>query len=219
MAHRFYIMKFIKKLSVFALMGAFLTSCNAEKQASASAGSKTKDSKEMNENLEVATVAGGCFWCIEAVFDKIEGVESAVSGYSGGHVENPTYEQVCRKNTGHYEVVQIKFDPAKISYEEILTWFWKAHNPTQANGQGNDIGEPYRPAIFVHSEEQRKKAEASKAEFQKTLQAPIATKILDSAKFYSAEGYHQDYYKLNKNRNPYCRVVIAPKLKKLGLDD
>lgn len=177
----------------------------------------TETAKETNSNLEYATLAGGCFWCIEAVFGQLEGVESAVSGYTGGHVENPTYEQVCSKNTGHYEVVKVGFDPEVISYEAILDWFWQAHNPTQADGQGGDIGEPYRPAIFVHSDEQRRIAAASKAQWQAKFEQPIATAILNEATFYPAENYHQDYYELNKNRNPYCQVVITPKLKKLDL--
>ena len=170
------------------------------------------------ENLETATLAAGCFWCVEVMLEQLPGVQNVVSGYIGGHVENPTYEQVCAKQTGHYEAVQITFDNSIISYEQLLQWFWKIHDPTQANGQGNDLGQPYMSRIFNHSETQLKQAQESKKQAQANYKKPIATEILPATIFYTAENYHQDYYVLNKSKNSYCRFVIAPKLKKLGLE-
>ncbi|WP_343225496.1 peptide-methionine (S)-S-oxide reductase MsrA [Luteolibacter pohnpeiensis] len=171
------------------------------------------------EGAEVATLGAGCFWCIEAAYNRIDGVISATSGYSGGHVKNPTYEQVCDKTTGHAEVVQVVFDPKKISYERILAWYWDLHDPTTLNRQGNDVGPQYRSVIFYHSPEQKKIAEASKAAAQKNFKDPIVTQIQEATDFYPAENYHQNYYAENKSKNPYCKYVIQPKLQKLHLDD
>ena len=164
---------------------------------------------------EIATVAGGCFWCIEAPFDELVGVEKAVSGYSGGHVKNPTYEQVTSKTTGHAEVVQITFDPSVISYREILEVLFTLHDPTTLNRQGNDIGPQYRSAIFYHSAEQKEIAEKFIAELTaaKVYQDPIVTEVTQFKEFYSAEAYHQEYYVRNPNQG-YCSYVIAPKIKK-----
>ncbi|MBK1884546.1 peptide-methionine (S)-S-oxide reductase MsrA [Luteolibacter pohnpeiensis] len=193
-------------------------SCQPEKKA------MTKLDKEpavvtIPEGAEVATLGAGCFWCIEAAYNRIDGVISATSGYSGGHVKNPTYEQVCDKTTGHAEVVQVVFDPKKISYERILAWYWDLHDPTTLNRQGNDVGPQYRSVIFYHSPEQKKIAEASKAAAQKNFKDPIVTQIQEATDFYPAENYHQNYYAENKSKNPYCKYVIQPKLQKLHLDD
>ena len=169
------------------------------------------------EGDEVITLGAGCFWCTEAVFQQLTGVVSVTSGYMGGTVKNPTYEQVCSGETGHAEVSQIVFDPAKTSLKKILEVFWHAHDPTQLNRQGNDTGTQYRSAIFYNTDEQRKIAEESKAEASKLFEDTIVTEITKAGDFYPAENYHQDYYQLNKGRNPYCSMVIAPKLRKLGL--
>lgn len=147
--------------------------------------------------LEKATFAGGCFWCIEDAFRSLKGVVEALSGYTGGHKENPTYEEVCSGSTGHYEAVQVSFDPSKISYEELLKRFWNQIDPTDQEGQFADRGSQYRTAIFYHSDEQRKKAEVSKKNLQKKFGKPIATSIIKAGKFYKAEEYHQDYSEKN----------------------
>ncbi|QUE49986.1 peptide-methionine (S)-S-oxide reductase MsrA [Luteolibacter ambystomatis] len=167
---------------------------------------------------EVVTLGAGCFWCVEAVFKQIDGVASVTSGYMGGKVKNPTYQQVCEENTGHAEVVQIVYDPKKVSLEKILDWFWKLHDPTTLNRQGNDVGTQYRSAIFYHTDAQKTAAEAAKKAAQKDFTDPIVTEITKAGDFWPAENYHQDYYFQNKNKNGYCRVVIEPKLKKLKLD-
>lgn len=168
-----------------------------------------------NMNIETATFGNGCFWCTEAIFQDLEGVESAVSGYSGGQVENPTYEQVCSGKTGHAEVLQIKYDPAKISYEELLKVFWETHDPTTLNRQGNDVGTQYRSAIFYHDDKQKELAEKYKAQLAAsgTWKDPIVTEIVPFEKFYSAEKYHQNYYKENPNQG-YCSFVVRPKVEK-----
>jgi len=168
--------------------------------------------------LEKATFGGGCFWCVEAVFERVEGVHAVVSGYAGGTKENPTYEEVCTGRTGHAEVVQISFDPAKVTYEQLLDLFWNAHDPTTLNRQGADVGTQYRSVIFTHSEVQRAAAERSKNEAQKQFSAPIVTEIAPLTKFYEAENYHQDYFANNRTA-AYCTFVIAPKLKKLEASD
>ncbi len=167
-------------------------------------------------SIEIATFGAGCFWCVEAVFENLEGVQSVASGYMGGHVENPTYEAVCTGSTGYAEVVQISFDPTVIEYETLLDWLWRSHNPTTLNRQGADRGTQYRSAIFYHNDDQRLTAEKSKTEAQKYFDDPIVTEITTASSFYPAEDYHQDYYQLNK-KAPYCQMVIQPKLKKLGL--
>jgi len=168
-----------------------------------------------NLKTDTATLGTGCFWCTEAVFQELEGVLKVTSGYSGGHVPNPTYEQVCEKNTGHAEVVQVVYDPSKISYDELLEVFWQTHDPTSLNKQGNDIGPQYRSVIFYHNNEQRKKAEKYKADLDKSgaFNKPIVTAIEPFKNFYTAEKYHQDYYN-NNGSAPYCYYVIRPKLEK-----
>jgi peptide-methionine (S)-S-oxide reductase len=169
----------------------------------------------MNTNtIELATFGGGCFWCLEAVFERLPGVKSVASGFAGGRTANPAYEQVCTGNTGHAEVTQIEFDPAKISYGKLLDFFWQAHDPTTLNRQGADEGTQYRSIILYHSEAQKLAAEKSRAGAQKNFKHPIVTEIVPFTKFYLAEGYHQGYYD-NNSSAPYCRMVIAPKLEKL----
>ena len=166
-------------------------------------------------NREVATLAGGCFWCLEAVYDQMKGVSSVESGYMGGTMANPTYEQVCGGSTGHAEVVQIKFDPALVSFSDLLQVFFVIHDPTTPDRQGNDVGTQYRSAIFYHSPEQKATAESVIAELsaQKVWDDPIVTHVEPAEKYFSAETYHQDYYAANQNQ-PYCAVVIAPKVAK-----
>ncbi|MFW9786240.1 MAG: peptide-methionine (S)-S-oxide reductase MsrA [Candidatus Thorarchaeota archaeon] len=165
--------------------------------------------------METATFGSGCFWCTEAVFQQLKGVESVVSGYSGGHVENPSYRQVTTGRTGHAEVCQVQYDPEQISFEDLLEVFFNTHDPTTLNRQGHDVGTQYRSVIFYHSEEQRKTAERVKAELDSsgTWENPIVTEIVPFEKFYQAEDYHQNYYRNNPTEG-YCRVVIAPKLNK-----
>ncbi|MDX1535367.1 MAG: peptide-methionine (S)-S-oxide reductase MsrA [Candidatus Spechtbacterales bacterium] len=170
----------------------------------------------MDNKFKKATLAGGCFWCIEAIYKELRGVVSVISGYSGGDEKNPSYEEVSSGSTGHVEAVQIEYNPELISYKDILDIFWTAHDPTQENGQGTDIGPQYRAVIFYHDDEQKKIAEESKEKLGASgkYKKPIATKIKPFTSFYEAEDYHQDYYESNKQA-PYCRLVINPKLKKL----
>ena len=164
---------------------------------------------------EVATLAGGCFWCLEAVFDELKGVESVESGYSGGKVQNPTYAQVCDGDTGHAEVVQVTFDPQVLSYNDLLTVFFSIHDPTTLNRQGADEGSQYRSAIFYHDEKQKEIAEQviQKIESAGIWDNPIVTELTPFEKFYAAEDYHQEYFTHNSFK-PYCRAVIAPKVSK-----
>jgi peptide-methionine (S)-S-oxide reductase len=168
---------------------------------------------EINK-IEIADLGGGCFWCMEAVFERLPGVISVTSGFAGGTTPNPTYEQVCSEITGHAEVSEIKFDPAKISYAQVLDVFWQAHDPTTLNRQGADVGTSYRSIILYRNEEQKKIAEKSKAEAQKNFKNPIVTEIVPLKQFYPAEDYHQKYFD-NHSSAPYCQIVIAPKLYKL----
>jgi len=174
---------------------------------------QTKTMNNSTNQLEVATLGGGCFWCTEAVFQMLPGVKSVTSGYAGGMKENPTYKEVCAGNTGHAEVIQIQYDPKVVSYEKLLETFWEAHDPTTLNRQGADTGTQYRSIILYSSEAQRTAAEKSRAAAQKVLGRPIVTEIVPLKKFYKAEGYHQDYYRDNPNQ-PYCRMVIRPKVEK-----
>jgi peptide-methionine (S)-S-oxide reductase len=207
-----------RPLLAFLFLMTTLASCQADKTAMPANAKEPAAMPEIPEGAEVATLGGGCFWCIEAAYRQLDGVYAAVSGYTGGHVENPTYEQIGTGETGHAEVVKVVFDPAKISYEKILAWFWDLHDPTTLNRQGNDIGTQYRSAIFYHSEEQKAVATASKKAAGANFKDPIVTEITKAPVFYPAENYHQNYYFQNKSNNPYCRFVIEPKLKKLKLD-
>ena len=167
-------------------------------------------------NREVATLAGGCFWCLEAVYDQMKGVSSVESGYMGGTMANPTYEQVCGGSTGHAEVVQIKFDPALVSFSDLLQVFFVIHDPTTPDRQGNDVGTQYRSAIFYHSPEQKATAERVIADIGHAgvYHDPIVTEVVPASSFYTAERYHQEYYARNPNQ-PYCQYVVAPKVAKL----
>lgn len=167
--------------------------------------------------METATFAGGCFWCTEAIFKKLKGVTKVTSGYAGGDIENPSYEQVSHGNTGYAEAIQIDFDPKKISYTDLLYVFFRMHDPTQMNRQGADEGEQYRSIVFYSDEEQRQEALEAVAAAQKEYQDKIVTQIVPYKNFFKAEGYHQDYYEKNKSL-PYCRLVIDPKIKKLEKD-
>lgn len=169
---------------------------------------------EQNTTLEKATLGGGCFWCIEAVYERVDGVKDAVSGYAGGTVANPSYKQVCTGTTGHAEVVQIEYDPKVVSYEEILDLFWEAHDPTTMNRQGADTGPQYRSIILYHNEKQKEIAEKSRAAAAKKFSNQVVTEIKPLTAFYKAEVDHQDYY-ANNPYAPYCMFVISPKLKKL----
>ena len=178
---------------------------------------KTEVKKEiMNDSVQVATFAGGCFWCTEAVFLEVKGVEKIVSGFTGGFVKNPAYREVCNETTGHAEGIQITFNPKEVAYEDLLEIFFATHDPTTLNKQGADVGTQYRSAIFYHSKEQKDKAEKyiQFIEKEKLYANPIVTQIEDAGVFYLAEDYHQNYYNQNKEQG-YCQYVIAPKLDKL----
>jgi peptide-methionine (S)-S-oxide reductase len=182
---------------------------------------KPDEKLESTENtkatkLAKATFGGGCFWCTEAVFLQLEGVESVKSAYMGGHVENPTYKQVCNGTTGHAEVIHIEYDPEKISFDVLLQVFWKTHDPTTLNRQGNDVGTQYRSVVFYHSEEQKQKATDYKQKFNEAnaYPNPVVTEISPASTLYLAEDYHQDYFANNPNQS-YCRLLIPPKLEKL----
>ncbi len=174
-----------------------------------------KNVQSTSSRKEVATLGGGCFWCLEAVFDDLEGVEDVVSGYSGGPVPNPSYQQVCTGTTGHAEVVQITFDPNVLSYRELLEVFFSIHDPTTLNRQGADVGTQYRSAIFYHSPEQKRIADQVLAEFRaaRLWDNPIVTEITPFKAFYAAEAYHQEYFRRNPDQS-YCQIVIVPKVAK-----
>lgn len=207
----------MKKTSILTLtISLFMIACSA---TPAKKENKMND-EPMNEVTssavrDTATFGEGCFWCTEAYFQRLNGVEKVLSGYGGGFVENPTYEQVCDKNTGHIELCRIIYDPAKISYDELLEVFWKTHDPTTKDQQGNDKGPQYRSAIFYHNQSQKEKAEKYMTELNKSgaWANPIVTVIEPFKNFYPAENYHQDYYNNNQNQG-YCRFVIQPKLEK-----
>ncbi len=198
-------------LGIFACMG-----CNQAQNPGTKKINSTKQKEAaMNSNLEVATLGGGCYWCLEAVFQRLEGVEKVESGFSGGQVKNPSYKEVCTGTTGHAEVIHITFDPKKVAFAEILKVFFTMHDPTTLNRQGNDVGTQYRSAVFFHNDEQKKTAEEIIAELNKAhaYDSPIVTEVTKFDTFYKAEDYHQDYYNNNKNQ-PYCAYVIQPKIEK-----
>jgi peptide-methionine (S)-S-oxide reductase len=193
-----------------------LASCEPEKAMPADAKLPAAAPK-VPEGSEVITLGAGCFWCIEAAYKQLDGVQAAVSGYMGGTVASPTYEQICEGTTGHAEVVQVVYDPKKITTEKLLTWFFDLHDPTTLNRQGADVGTQYRSAIFYHTDAQKAVAEAAKKAAGDKLEDPVVTEITKAVTFYPAENYHQDFYFQNKS-NGYCRAVVQPKLKKLNLD-
>ncbi len=209
-------MKTLFALALLSLPGIF--SCGNPTQPVSNISMKNN----MTENItapaqtDTATFANGCFWCTEAIFEQLDGVISAVSGYTGGKTENPTYKEVTTGNTGHAECLQIVYDPSKISYDELLEVFWETHDPTTLNRQGADVGTQYRSAIFYHNEAQKQKAEKYKTELDKSgaFDNPIVTEITAFTKFYRAEDYHQEYFENNENSNPYCKIVIRPKIEK-----
>lgn len=208
-------------LSVLFLIGIVPASCTqADKSQNTDNAIKQSDATITMEdqkptNLDTATFGNGCFWCTEAIFQDLKGVYSAVSGYSGGHVKNPSYKEVCAGTTGHAEVLQIVYDPAVVSFKDLLEVFWKTHDPTTLNRQGNDIGTQYRSVVFYHNDEQKLLAEKYKAELDASgaFSKPIVTEITSFTEFYRAENYHQDYYSLN-GTEPYCTYVIQPKVEK-----
>jgi peptide-methionine (S)-S-oxide reductase len=175
----------------------------------------TNTNGTVNTATDTATFGTGCFWCTEAIFQQLEGVEKVTSGYGGGHVANPSYKEVCTGTTGHAECIQVVYDPKKITYDELLEVFWQTHDPTTLNRQGNDVGTQYRSVIFYHNNEQKEKAEKYKAELDKSgaFNNPIVTEITAFTNFYPAENYHQDYYEQNGDQ-PYCSLVIRPKVEK-----
>jgi peptide-methionine (S)-S-oxide reductase len=171
---------------------------------------------EKMDKVDTATFGTGCFWCTEAIFEQLDGVVKVTSGYMGGTVKNPTYKEVCTGETGHAECVQVEYEPSKISYDELLKVFFEVHDPTSLNRQGADVGTQYRSAVFYHSPEQKEKALYYKNELNKNgaYDKPVVTEISPASAFYVAEDYHQEYYQNNKNTNPYCSIVIRPKLEK-----
>ncbi|MBS1948152.1 MAG: peptide-methionine (S)-S-oxide reductase MsrA [Bacteroidetes bacterium] len=198
---------------------AFITSLAL---LTSSCGHTNTQITNMNETVipsgiktDTATFATGCFWCTEAIFQRLKGVYKTISGFSGGHVASPTYEEVCTGTTGHAECLQIIYDPNTISYDQLLEVFWECHDPTSLNRQGNDVGTQYRSAIFYHNEEQKEKAAHYKTELNKSgaYNKPIVTEIVAYTKFYPAENYHQDYFNLHGSQ-PYCSFVIRPKVEK-----
>jgi len=196
-----------------AALAAF-TSCSQASAEKMNQKALTPNDKPA-AGLERAVFGGGCFWCVEAVFERLDGVKDVVSGYAGGKKEFPTYEEICAHTTGHAEVIYIDFDPKVVSFEKLLDVFWHAHDPTQLNRQGNDVGDNYRSIILTLSDEQKVAATKSMAAEQAQWPRPIVTQILPMTVFYTAEVNHQDYYRLNGNRNPYCQAVIRPKMDKL----
>jgi peptide-methionine (S)-S-oxide reductase len=206
-------MKIIGFVFMFTLLSTCVVTCKDNKPEM-----KQKEEKNMNNQntkLETATFGSGCFWCTEAIFERVNGVSSVVSGYSGGDVENPTYKEVCDGTTRHAECTQITFNSAVVSYDELLEIFWKTHDPTTLNRQGNDSGTQYRSVIFYHNDEQKQKAEYYKNKLteEKIWNKPIVTEISKLEKFYPAEDYHQEYYENNPNQG-YCAYVITPKVEK-----
>jgi peptide-methionine (S)-S-oxide reductase len=203
--------KFLLPVSVAILAVAFFAIRGGKRAEAAVEG----DTTQLKDGMEVATFGAGCFWCVEAVFENVKGVEAVVSGYSGGARPNPTYEQVSTGATGHAEACQITYDPKVVTYAELLEIFWKTHDPTTKDRQGNDAGPQYRSVIFYHNEEQRQLAEHYKQKLADAhvYDAPIVTEIVKFQAFYPAEKYHQNYYDSNPDQ-PYCRFVIQPKVEK-----
>jgi len=197
---------------IFLFLLISLMACNKSKDNN---NFKDQEIMETTTKLDTATFGSGCFWCSEAIFERVKGVHKVISGYAGGNVEKPTYEQVCTGKTGHAEVCQITFDPSIVSFEELLKIFWKTHDPTTLNRQGADAGTQYRSVIFYHSDEQKKLAEHYKLELDKSgaWENPIVTEISPLTKFFPAEDYHQNYFANNPTQG-YCSFVIAPKVEK-----
>jgi peptide-methionine (S)-S-oxide reductase len=202
----------LTKLFISLVSFSAFAACNSEKNYQIMSSSVN----QAMETKDTATFGTGCFWCTEAIFEQLGGVAKVISGYMGGSTENPTYEEVCSGATGHAECVQVVYEPSKISYDELLEVFFQVHDPTSLNRQGADVGTQYRSAIFYHTPAQKEKAEYYKKEVDKSgsYEKPIVTEVAAASKFYPAEDYHQEYYQNNKNTNPYCSIVIRPKLEK-----
>ncbi len=199
---------------LFLVLTVFSSCANRADKAVTSSGTNLSSGDKMSETKwELATFGGGCFWCTEAIFQRLKGVEKVVSGYSGGFVENPTYKQICEGNTGHAEVIQISFDPKRISYGEILEVFWKTHDPTTLNRQGNDVGPQYRSVVYFHNDSQKHAAEAGLKKISGMFDRPVVTEISPLGVFYPAEAYHQNYFNQNGGQS-YCAFVIKPKVEK-----
>lgn len=206
-------MKLRNFLPLLAALPLQITAMNAADAPAAKDAAKTP--AEAKTATEKIVMGGGCFWCTEAVLQRVNGVKKVISGYSGGHVANPTYEQICTKTTGHAEVIQVEFDPKQVSLATVLEVFFAAHDPTTLNRQGADSGPQYRSCIFYANDVQKAAAEEAKKKAQTGWKDPIVTEIAALKNFYAAEDYHQNYFNLNFNRNGYCSIVIAPKLRKL----
>lgn len=204
-----YLVK-VKFATLVCVIG--LSSCSGQNNGSSKLSSNTME----NKNYEIATLGAGCFWCVEAVFQQLDGVEEVVSGYMGGQVKNPSYKEVCTGRTGHAEVIQLKFNPQVIGFEDVLLVFFQTHDPTTKNRQGNDVGTQYRSAIFYHSPLQKEIAEEviQRLNEQMVFEKAVVTEVSEASTFYIAEDYHQDYYN-NNSEQPYCSWVIKPKLDKL----
>ncbi len=213
---RFPRLRLLVPAAVLALaVGVYLATRTAAPHAAPHAAA-AREPDAVPAGMARATFGAGCFWCTEAVFRQLRGVRSAVPGYTGGTVKDPTYRQVCSGTTGHAEAVQVTYDPAVLSYDDLLEVFWQTHDPTTLNRQGHDVGTQYRSAVFYHSDEQRKRAEHYKHQLDASgvFDAPVVTEIVPFKEFYRAEDYHQNFYEDNA-RHPYCRVVIRPKLDKV----
>jgi peptide-methionine (S)-S-oxide reductase len=215
--HPLFMMKY--KTSTLIALITLSTLFTFNYQTLMSADSSPAKMPIVPENHLQISLGAGCFWCVEAVYNRLDGIKSAVSGYTGGKKDNPTYEDICTGSSGHAEVVHLVYDPKQISTEEILDWFWRLHDPTTLNRQGNDVGTQYRSAIYYYDETQKALAETSMQNAQKNFKSPIVTEITKATAFFPAEQYHQNYYKNNGTKNPYCQIVIAPKMKKLGLEE
>ncbi len=203
-------------LALLGLAACGQTKPNAQKNMQTQEKTPIVQTSVNKDGLETATFGAGCFWCVEAVFQQLEGVKTVVSGYTGGKVENPTYQQVSAGTSGHAEVIQLTYDPKVVTFPELLEVFWQTHDPTTLNRQGADVGTQYRSAVFYHTPEQKTLAEKYKQELDAAgaFNSPIVTEIVPVGKFYKAEEYHQNYYNLNSSQ-PYCSYVITPKLEKL----
>ena len=221
----------IPVLTACALLAALISSASCSHQERAAEATKPVQtsppaqpkptpmpSADSEDTTQQISLGAGCFWCIEAIIERLPGVVGVESGYMGGSIDNPTYEQICTGRTGHAEVVKVRFDPKQMTLAQLLDWFFQAHDPTTLNQQGPDRGTQYRSAIFYHDEKQREAAEQAKAAAAKLYSDPIVTEITAAPTFWPAEAYHQDFF-ANNPANPYCRAWIPPKLKKLGLTD
>jgi peptide-methionine (S)-S-oxide reductase len=211
---------FTKALPMLAIVASFILIISNQSLHSKENmdDKKTATLPPIPEGYQQASLAAGCYWCVEAVYQRLDGVHAVTSGFMGGYIPNPSYEDVCAGLTGHAETVQVIFDPEVISYEKILDWFWRLHDPTTLNRQGADVGTHYRSAIFFHNDEQKQIATSSRNAAQQSFPRPIVTEISNAKTFYPAKLSHQDYYRIVGEKNPYCRAVITPKLKKLKLD-